>query len=102
MLFFPPEIAAMAMEAAEQRKVQPIDCSEFATRAAPVAALPEQKTDETCYLQYTSGSTRLPPGVAVPPRPLLHNLSAHSHSLRTDDRREGKKCVRTCRSQWAL
>src|SRR3546814_6770609 len=65
MLFFPPEIAAMAIEAAEQRKVQPIDWSEFATRAAPVAALPEQKTDETCYLQYSSGSTRFPHGVAV-------------------------------------
>src|SRR3546814_2092063 len=68
MLFFPPEIAAMAIEAAEQRKVQPIDWSEFATRAAPVAALPEQKTDETCYLQYSSGWTRFPPGFAVTDR----------------------------------
>src|SRR3546814_1319766 len=75
MLFFPPEIAAMAVEAAEQRKVRPVDWSEFATRAAPVAALPEQKTGETCYLQYSSGSTRFPHGVAVTHGALLNTLS---------------------------
>src|SRR5690606_39803575 len=32
MLFFPPEIAAMAIEAAEQRKVQPVNWSEFEKR----------------------------------------------------------------------
>src|SRR3546814_16605924 len=82
---FPPEIAAMAIEAAEQRKVQPIDWSEFATRAAPVAALPEQKTDETCSLQYSSGSTRFPHGVAVTHGALPNNLSAHSPGMEFQD-----------------
>src|SRR3546814_5494617 len=119
MLFFPPEIAAMAIEAAEQRKVQPIDWSEFATRAAPVAALPEQKTDETCYLQYSSGSTRFPHGVAVTHGALLNNLSAHSHGMelqdsdrciswlpwyhdmRSEESRVGKEGVSTCRYRWS-
>src|SRR3546814_14561128 len=42
MLFFPPEIAAMATEAAEAKGVTPVDWSAFETRAAPVAALPKQ------------------------------------------------------------
>ncbi len=55
MLFFPPEIAAMATEAAQSRGVEPMDWGAFEKRAAPVAALPEQKSDETCYLQYSIG-----------------------------------------------
>ena len=55
MLFFPPEIAAMAVEAAEQQNVAPLDWTGFAARPAPVTDLPEQKSDETCYLQYSSG-----------------------------------------------
>src|SRR3546814_1953517 len=50
MLFFPPEIAAMATEAAEAKGVTPVDWSAFETRAAPVAALPKQEPDATCYL----------------------------------------------------
>ncbi|HZG32531.1 MAG TPA: AMP-binding protein, partial [Sphingopyxis sp.] len=85
MLFFPPEIAAMAVEAAEQRGVRPMDWSEFERRAAPVAALPEQQSDATCYLQYSSGSTRFPHGVAVTHAALLNNLSAHSHGMELQD-----------------
>src|SRR3546814_14678251 len=77
MLFFPPEIAAMATEAAEAKGVTPIDWSTFETRAAPVAALPKQESDATCSLHYSSGSTRFP------------------HS--TETRRDGQECGRTCR-----
>lgn len=90
MLFFPPEIAAMASEAAEAKGVEPVDWSAFATRAAPIAALPPQKTDETCYLQYSSGSTRFPHGVAVTHGALLNNLSAHSHGMELQD---SDRCV---------
>ena len=90
MLFFPPEIAAMATDAANERGVEPIDWSEFETRAAPIAALPEQKSDETCYLQYSSGSTRFPHGVAVTHGALLNNLSAHSHGMELQD---SDRCV---------
>ena len=90
MLFFPPEIAAMATEAAEQRGVQPMDWSEFAARPAPVVDLPEQKPDETCYLQYSSGSTRFPHGVAVTHAALLNNLAAHAHGM---ELRDSDRCI---------
>lgn len=90
MLFFPPEIAAMAVEAAEQQNVAPLDWTGFAARPAPVTDLPEQKSDETCYLQYSSGSTRFPHGVAVTHAALLNNLAAHSHGMEV---RDSDRCV---------
>jgi fatty-acyl-CoA synthase len=47
-------------------------------------------TDEVCYLQYSSGSTRFPHGVAVSHKALLNNLSAHSHGMEVVD---GDRCV---------
>lgn len=85
MLFFPPEIATMAVDAAQERGVEPMDWSAFEKRPAPQADLPEQKTDETCYLQYSSGSTRFPHGVAVTHGALLNNLAAHSHGMHVQD-----------------
>jgi fatty-acyl-CoA synthase len=81
MLFYPPEIAAMASDAAAAKGVAGVDWSEFAARPAPAADLPEQRSDETCYLQYSSGSTRFPHGVAVTHAALLNNLAAHSHGM---------------------
>ncbi|WP_432769233.1 MAG: fatty acyl-AMP ligase [Sphingopyxis sp.] len=90
MLFFPPEIAAMATEAAEKESVTPVDWSAFEQKPAPVAELPEQQSDETCYLQYSSGSTRFPHGVAVTHAALLNNLAAHSHGMEV---RDSDRCV---------
>src|SRR3546814_1526482 len=90
MRFFPPEIAAMATEAAEAKGVTPVDVSAFETRAAPVAALPKQEPDATCYLQYSSGSTRFPHGVAVTHAALLNNLAAHAHGMHL---RDSDRCV---------
>ncbi|WP_447765045.1 fatty acyl-AMP ligase [Sphingopyxis panaciterrae] len=85
MLFFPPEIAAMAIEAAEAKGVTPVDWSAFEQLPAPAAELPEQRSDATCYLQYSSGSTRFPHGVAVAHGALLNNLAAHSHGMQLED-----------------
>ena len=90
MLFFPPEIAAMAVEAAKAQDVLPVDWSEFAAKPAPVIDLPAQNSDETCYLQYSSGSTRFPHGVAVTHAALLNNLAAHSHGMEV---RDSDRCV---------
>ncbi len=90
MLFFPPEIAAMAIEAAESQHVLPVDWSEFAAKPAPVTDLPPQQSGETCYLQYSSGSTRFPHGVAVTHAALLNNLAAHSHGMEV---RDSDRCV---------
>jgi fatty-acyl-CoA synthase len=90
MLIFPPEIGAMCAEAARVSNVQGIDWSEFGQRPAPQVALPEARTDDIAYLQYSSGSTRFPHGVAITHHALLNNLSAHSHGMRLQD---SDRCV---------
>lgn len=84
MLIFPPELAAMAAEAARLAGTEGIDWSEFALRAAPEAALPQADGEQIAYLQYSSGSTRFPHGVAITHHALLNNLAAHSHGMEID------------------
>ncbi|WP_144096352.1 fatty acyl-AMP ligase [Croceicoccus sediminis] len=81
VLFYPAEIAAMTEAAAERQGCQGIDWNSFAEREAPEVALPILKPDDICYLQYSSGSTRFPHGVAVTHRALLSNLASHSHGM---------------------
>ncbi|MGU3390256.1 fatty acyl-AMP ligase [Sphingomonas sp. M1A8_2b] len=85
MLIFPPELAQMAGEAARLSGTVGIDWSEFATREAPAAALPEASPDDIAYLQYSSGSTRFPHGVVITHAALLNNLAAHSHGMEVCD-----------------
>src|SRR3546814_10784895 len=51
---------------------------DFALREAPDCTLPEADPEDICYLQYSSGSTRFPTGVAVTHRALIHNLFCHA------------------------
>jgi fatty-acyl-CoA synthase len=81
ILFFPPELDEMAGAAATACGVEGIDWASFADRIALRTDLPPAHTDEICYLQYSSGSTRFPHGVAVTHKALLNNLSAHSHGM---------------------
>jgi fatty-acyl-CoA synthase len=81
ILFFPPELGEMAGAAADACGVEGIDWVSFADRIALKTQLPPADTDEVCYLQYSSGSTRFPHGVAVTHKALLNNLSAHSHGM---------------------
>jgi fatty-acyl-CoA synthase len=90
MFFFPPELASMAGEAARIVGVEGVDWSAFRTRAAPDVALPEAGPDSIAYLQYSSGSTRFPHGVAITHRALLNNLAAHSHGMEVVD---SDRCV---------
>ncbi len=89
-LFFPPELAEMAGAAAQACEVEGIDWSEFGERIALEAPLPDADPEEICYLQYSSGSTRFPHGVAVTHKALLNNLSAHSHGMELQD---SDRCV---------
>jgi fatty-acyl-CoA synthase len=89
-LFFPPEIAGMAEAAAAMRGVPAHDWCAFGRREAPDAPLPQAAPDDVAYLQYSSGSTRFPHGVAITHRALLNNLAAHSHGM---DLRDGDRCV---------
>ena len=45
------------------------------------ARCPRPKPDDIAYLQYSSGSTRFPHGVAVTHQALLANLAAHADSM---------------------
>ena len=54
---------------------------DFVAEPAPDVAIPELGPDDICFLQYSSGSTRFPHGVAVTHRGLLHNLAAHGHGM---------------------
>jgi fatty-acyl-CoA synthase len=90
MLIFPPELAQMAGEAARLSGTVGIDWSEFAVREAPVATLPEAKPDDIAYLQYSSGSTRFPHGVAITHHALLNNLTAHAYGMQLV---EADRCI---------
>jgi fatty-acyl-CoA synthase len=85
ILFFPAELVETAGEAARQNGVEGLDWESFTDRIALKTDLPQASTDEICYLQYSSGSTRFPHGVAVTHKALLNNLSAHSHGMELTD-----------------
>jgi len=90
ILFFPAELADMANDAARACNVEGIDWESFSDRVALKSELPSAQTDEICYLQYSSGSTRFPHGVAVTHNAPLNNLSAHSHGMEVT---ENDHCV---------
>jgi len=90
MLIYPPEIGAMCAEAARIQNVEGIDWASFAERPAAEAELPQAVGEDIAYLQYSSGSTRFPHGVAITHHALLNNLAAHSHGMHVGD---GDRCV---------
>ncbi|RIV88561.1 fatty acyl-AMP ligase [Aurantiacibacter xanthus] len=81
ILLYPPEIAEMTAAAAEKQGCTGMDWDTFTQREAPETELPEADPEDICYLQYSSGSTRFPQGVAVTHRALLHNLYGHATAM---------------------
>jgi fatty-acyl-CoA synthase len=90
LLLHPAELGTMASDAARAAGTVAIDWESFATRKAGDTPLPPSRPDDIAYLQYSSGSTRFPHGVAVTHRALLNNLSAHSHGM---DLQPEDRCV---------
>jgi fatty-acyl-CoA synthase len=90
MLLYPAELAAMAGDAAAAVGTQGIVWEDLSQEPANPVDLPSAATDEICYLQYSSGSTRFPHGVAVTHEALLNNLAAHSHGMEVQD---SDRCV---------
>ncbi|GGB70994.1 fatty acyl-AMP ligase [Blastomonas aquatica] len=80
-LFYPEELSEMGGEAAQRCDVAGLDWHTFAQDAVTDIALPAANSAEICYLQYSSGSTRFPHGVAVTHGALLSNLAAHAHGM---------------------
>jgi len=85
LLLYPAELADMAGAAAASRGVQGMAWEDFACVPASSAPLPVSRPDNVAYLQYSSGSTRFPHGVAVTHHALLNNLAAHSHGMELID-----------------
>ncbi|MBS0475949.1 MAG: fatty acyl-AMP ligase [Proteobacteria bacterium] len=81
VLFYPEEIAEMAGAAATRQGCEGITWQHFATLPEGGAELPQAEPDDICYLQYSSGSTRFPHGVAVTHASLLNNLAGHGEAM---------------------
>ena len=84
VLFYPAEIAEMAGAAAARQGCEGIDWETFAHATAPDVPLAAAQTGDICYLQYSSGSTRFPHGVAVTHASLLNNLAGHGEGMNID------------------
>ncbi len=81
ILLYPTEIADMGEAAAAKQGCEGHAWEDFAAREAPQVTLPTAAPDDICYLQYSSGSTRFPTGVAVTHEALLHNLYGHAEGV---------------------
>jgi fatty-acyl-CoA synthase len=90
MLFYPTELEEMASDSAQSVGVSAVDWNEFSRRPVLPCDLPQAKPDDIAYLQYSSGSTRFPHGVAVTHHALLNNLAAHAHGMEVVD---GDRCI---------
>lgn len=81
LFVYPPELADFGKEAAEKANVA-FRAWDTLDDVEPAAnELPSANPDDIAYLQYSSGSTRFPHGVAVTHRALLDNLRAHGIGL---------------------
>ena len=90
MLLHPPELAEMAAAAAHAAGTKAVDWAAFAALPDAAIDLPSAQPEDIAYLQYSSGSTRFPHGVAVTHHALLSNLSAHSHGM---DLQPADRCI---------
>ena len=81
LLLYPPELAHFCAEAARRAGIPSRDWDSLAGLEVSEAELPSAQPDDIAYLQYSSGSTRFPHGVAVTHRALLDNLRAHGVGL---------------------
>ena len=86
LFLFPEDLADFCMAASERRKVKALAWENLAE--LPFEAdlvLPRADGQDIAYLQYSSGSTRFPHGVAVTHHALLDNLRAHGLGLQVAD-----------------
>jgi fatty-acyl-CoA synthase len=90
LLLYPQELETMAQAAAAARGVEALSYEKLAEADAPAVDLPKADTDAIAYLQYSSGSTRFPHGVAITHRALMSNLAAHSIGMNVQ---AGDRCV---------
>jgi len=85
LFLYPPELADFATAAAERRGIAARDWDSLDAVERSAAPLPVSDSGDIGYLQYSSGSTRFPHGVAVTHRALLDNLHAHGIGVEVQD-----------------
>ena len=85
LFLYPRELADFCAGGAERAGVPSRDWQSFTEVAPPPADLPQATPGDICFLQYSSGSTRFPHGVAVTHRALLNNLRAHGIGLLVEE-----------------
>ncbi len=90
LFLYPQELAVFAADAAAQLGIEARPWEALDEIEPGTAELPAPDTDEIAYLQYSSGSTRFPHGVAVTHRALLDNLRAHGIGLKL---RDSDRCI---------
>ena len=81
LFLYPPELTDFCEAAAVQAGFTARSWDTLAAVEAAQGDLPRSRPDEIAYLQYSSGSTRFPHGVAVTHHALLDNLHAHGIGL---------------------
>ncbi len=90
LFLYPPELAEFAAAAAVQRGVAARDWDSLAEVEPASGDLSTASAEDIGYLQYSSGSTRFPHGVAVTHRALLDNLRAHAIGVKVQS---SDRCV---------
>jgi fatty-acyl-CoA synthase len=91
LFLYPAELSEFTVVAAEKHGVPGREWETlFEIEPAGALSLPKSGRDEIAYLQYSSGSTRFPHGVAVTHRALLDNLHAHGMGLEVE---ETDRCI---------
>jgi fatty-acyl-CoA synthase len=90
LFLYPAELAEFGKAAADRAGVTSRDWESLSSIEPASGDLPSADADDIAYLQYSSGSTRFPHGVAVTHGALLDNLRAHGIGLQVED---GDRCI---------
>ena len=84
LFLYPAELADFGKGAAHQAGVESRSWESLSEVEPTASDVPAAAADDIAYLQYSSGSTRFPHGVAVTHRALLDNLHAHGFGLKVE------------------
>jgi len=90
LFLYPEELADFGSDAAAAAGVTSRPWETLGSVETARVELPSAQPDDIAYLQYSSGSTRFPHGVAVTHRALLDNLRAHGIGLKVE---ETDRCI---------
>jgi fatty-acyl-CoA synthase len=85
LFLYPEELAEFGEAAADKAGAASRPWGTLASVEPSAGELPTAQADDIAYLQYSSGSTRFPHGVAVTHRALVDNLRAHGIGLKVED-----------------